>query len=301
MARRGLGVPYSEALECEPSPGTELARRVEAPMQVSQKCIDATERMGQEDFLYRFLYMSDPKSIFLRYYYMLHMTIVLLMPILKKMQSTIRPNIITQIRDIVMPHDVDPDIWHRFMALEPSAVDAELQRELNSAQLTAPVGTKKMVEDLFYFYMIAYLPGYMESFVPRPMPDGEQQMLRVRSYRCLFQFVFGDESALENNWSAQVQRTLVGAPRPKNTTFDAMHKRREMMSRSTESRLPNMNVEYSTVENLSFFLVTNYRMSIPPFGVEQDTEATMQSNTQQANEQIEKYVQQFGPRSAPRS
>lgn len=303
MERRGLGVPYSERVPedgtIQQSDGMTSASGPSTEcFTVSQQCVDAVEKMGQEDFLYRFLYMSDPKSIFLRYYAMLHVTFVLLMPILKKVDCAVRPNILTQIRDIVMPNELSPLVWDEWMK-KPWDIEHKIQEALNGVAIQPPIGIKKMIEDLYFFYMIAYMPGYLESFAPKPDGAGDQ-MLRVRSYSCLFLFVHGDETSLENNLCAQIQRTIAGAPRPRNTTFDALYERRAMLTRSADTRLPNLHVQYSTVEGLSYFVATMYRMSIPPYGFEQQTDTVLRKRVQDTNEQIENHVQQFGRQSMRR-
>lgn len=306
---------YNDTSDEAGVPREVIQYQIDKPV-VSQQCLDATKRVADEDFLYRFLYMTDPHSTFLRYYFMLSMTFSIVFPIARVFQSETSPNFMSQVRDILKPWHMTFEQWEHLLTLHPDHVGPELNAILNSIELPPPVKAKRMVEDLYYFYMICFLPGYLEFFDP----GSSVTDLRVRSYRNLFLFIRGSGIPGEENLRSHMQRTLMGKPRVRTTTIDRMYdmelgaKRITQLFEPTEvdasgepileeeePALQNVHVEYSTPESLSYYLATSYLMFMPSHGQVERDEVVQRDNTRQTNMQIDHYVRQSGSRSRPQS
>ena len=272
---------------------------------VSKECLDAGERIGDQDFLYRFLYMTDAKSTFLRYYFMLSMTFSLVVPIARFFVSDASPSFMRQLRDIAKPWHMTAEQWEHLASLHPDHVGPELNAVLNSIPLPPPIKTKRMVEDLYYFYMICFLPGYLEMFEPSsPVPD-----LRVRSYRCLYHFIHGQGIPEEENLRTHMEHMMMGAVRDRSTTLDRACEIQKVRiigavratAPDAPDEMPSVNMEYETPESLAIFLAVSYKMYLPTHESAEREHEIQRDQTQKANAQIEQYVRRSGSRSRPQS
>ena len=240
---------------------------------------------ADEDYPTRLMYLQNYReNVYLRYYYLLSIAIRYFMRIAKPYENVdAKRSYRRRVFQTIAPREMSFDDWQGLLLVPDDQVDGAISHHLNLQPPRPSVGAKCEAEEVFFFYCLCEVPGYLQLFHDRsPIVH-----FRLRDDRVLRNLLFSDK--LHNRVSVRrlLFAMLSGADVPKNL-FGSL----KVGGSKKRGDLLNVHTTKVTLHTVATYLRIWYNMSLP-----YSRDKQIRTETDQRNESLEDNEIENAPKS----